>query len=59
VELNFFTKFICDPAYLESGSLGLNPLVHQSTNKKVTQVFFVKLVFVFGSCYVIFFSLHI
>jgi len=62
IGLNFFYKFqyglIFDLAHLELGSSRLNPwwawLAHQSADKRVTQVFFIKLGFTFGSCYVFF-----
>jgi len=51
---NFQYRLIFDPAHLEPGSRGLNPwwvgLAHQSTDKRVTHVFFIKLGFTFGSC---------
>jgi len=58
VGLKSFYKFqyrmIFDPAHLEPDSFGLNPwwagLAHQPAEKNVTQVFFVKLGFTFGSC---------
>jgi len=67
VGLKFFYKFqyglIFYPAHLEPDSSGLNMwwagLDHQPTDKKVTQVFFIKLGFTFESCQIVFFSQHI